>query len=105
MSFSKYQIIITIYNHYKARTNNHKIILLTVFLQCVVTLNSEWRLERMERLGFVFYNVNGGMKTRTRECKSPPPDSDGIPCDSQFSSQSVACNTAPCPCKYNIHCV
>ncbi|XP_052700846.1 sushi, von Willebrand factor type A, EGF and pentraxin domain-containing protein 1-like isoform X1 [Crassostrea angulata] len=40
---------------------------------------------------------NGGMKTRTRECKSPPPDSDGIPCDSQFFSESVACNTAPCP--------
>nr|XP_022328842.1 sushi, von Willebrand factor type A, EGF and pentraxin domain-containing protein 1-like isoform X2 [Crassostrea virginica] len=40
---------------------------------------------------------NGGNKTRMRECKSPAPDPDGLPCDMKFSSETLPCNDDPCP--------
>ncbi|XP_061173453.1 sushi, von Willebrand factor type A, EGF and pentraxin domain-containing protein 1-like [Saccostrea echinata] len=42
-------------------------------------------------------SCNGGTKSRTRECNSPSPDPDGIPCNPQFSSETISCNTDQCP--------
>ena len=47
----------------------------------------------------------GGIKTRTRQCNSPAPDPDGLPCDANAANETVLCNTVDCPsesCVYRI---
>ncbi|XP_048737006.2 sushi, von Willebrand factor type A, EGF and pentraxin domain-containing protein 1-like isoform X2 [Ostrea edulis] len=42
-------------------------------------------------------SCNVGTKNRTRECNNPPPGPGGIPCNPQLSSETVSCNSDPCP--------
>lgn len=39
----------------------------------------------------------GGVKSRSRICNNPPPDSDGLQCDPTKTSENMACNVQDCP--------